>query len=173
MSRGSGCGSGAAPVRSLGGTLHLDSGTRRDGVWIGRVRVPMWQGTSTAKLAVEVSDELGWYRTYGPKKLAAIDQPGTVRVVSRDEPGAAHGGDPLGDADDHGPADIGRFAGRDVPGPPTVGREPGWAADALRTRRPRRATPGSARSDEAGGWRPARGDVEGDRCARPVPHDCR
>ena len=75
-----------SPVRSSGGRLRLVSGTRTDGDWAGRVRVPMWQGTGTAKLAVELTDETGRGRFYGPRKLTAIEQPGTVRVVSRDEP---------------------------------------------------------------------------------------
>lgn len=72
-----------SPVRSSTANLRRVAGTAADGTWQGRITVPRWQGNSTAKLAIEVTDLLENYRTYGPRKLAAISQPGTVRIVSR------------------------------------------------------------------------------------------
>jgi hypothetical protein len=74
-----------SPIRSSTAHLRLVAGTAADGTWQGMVRVPRWQGNSTAKLAIEVTDLLDGSRTYGPKKLAAIGQPGTVRVLSRSD----------------------------------------------------------------------------------------
>ena len=75
-----------SPVRSSTARPRLVSGTRADGTWLGRIRVPRWQGTSTAKLAIELTDEVGRYRMTGPRGLTAIGQPGTVRIVSRQDP---------------------------------------------------------------------------------------
>jgi hypothetical protein len=72
-----------SPIRSSTAHLRLVAGTAADGTWQGRINVPRWQGNSTAKLAIEVTDLLDNYRSYGPKKLAAIGQPGTVRILSR------------------------------------------------------------------------------------------
>jgi hypothetical protein len=72
-----------SPIRSSTAHLRLVAGTAADGTWQGRISVPRWQGNSTAKLAIEVTDLVDGYRIYGPKKLAAIGQPGTVRVLSR------------------------------------------------------------------------------------------
>ena len=75
-----------SPVRSTTAHLRLISGTTADGTWIGRIRVPRWQGSSIAKLGIELTDVVGRYRFMGPKALKAIGQPGTVRVVSREDP---------------------------------------------------------------------------------------
>jgi hypothetical protein len=72
-----------SPIRSSTAHLRLVAGTVADGTWQGQIRVPRWQGNSTAKLAIELVDMVDGYRMYGPRKLAAIGQPGTVRVLSR------------------------------------------------------------------------------------------
>jgi hypothetical protein len=73
-------------VRHSGGRMALTSGTPKDGVWVARLRIPRWQGNSVAKLAVEMSDLDNRWRNYGPKRLAAIGQRGTVRILSRTDP---------------------------------------------------------------------------------------
>ena len=65
---------------------HLVSGTAADGNWVGRIRVHRWQGNSRAKIAVELTDVVDRFRIYGARKLAAIDQPSHVRIVSREDP---------------------------------------------------------------------------------------
>ena len=75
-----------SPLRSSTAHPRLVSGTTTDGTWLGRIRVPRWQGNSTAKLAIELTDVVGRFRLAGPKALKAIGQPGTVRVLSRKDP---------------------------------------------------------------------------------------
>jgi hypothetical protein len=72
-----------SPIRSSTAHLRLVAGTAADGSWQGQIRVPRWQGNSTAKLAIELVDMVDGYRMYGPRKLTAIGQPGTVRILSR------------------------------------------------------------------------------------------
>ena len=75
-----------SPIRSSVGHPRRVSGTAMDGVWLARIRVPRWQGNSLAKLAIELTDTVGNTVMFGPKRLAAIKQPGRVRVVSGTEP---------------------------------------------------------------------------------------
>lgn len=75
-----------SPLRSSTAHPRLVSGTTTDGTWLGRIRVPRWQGNSTAKLAIELTDVVGRFRFMGPKSLKAIGQPGTVRILSRKDP---------------------------------------------------------------------------------------
>ena len=77
-----------SPIRSSTAHPRLISGTAADGTWLGRIRVPRWQGNSTAKLAIELTDVVGRFRLMGPKALKAIGQPGTVEILSRQDPEA-------------------------------------------------------------------------------------
>ncbi len=52
-------------LRSSMAHARLVSGTTTNGTWLGRIRVPRWQGNSTAKLAIEVTDVVGRYRIFG------------------------------------------------------------------------------------------------------------
>jgi hypothetical protein len=79
-----------SPIRSTTAHLRLVAGTAADGTWQGRITVPRYQGNSTAKFAIEVTDLLEKYRMYGPRRLAAIGQPGTVRVLSLSDTEAPH-----------------------------------------------------------------------------------
>lgn len=72
-----------SPIRSSEERLRRVAGTAANGTWQGRIRVPRWQGNSTAKLAIELTDVVDGFAFYGPKKLASIGQPGLVRIVSR------------------------------------------------------------------------------------------
>ena len=74
-----------SPIRSSTAHPRLVSGTTTDGTWLGRIRVPRWQGNSTAKLAIELTDVVGRFRLFGPKALKAIGEPGTVRILSRQD----------------------------------------------------------------------------------------
>jgi hypothetical protein len=74
-----------SPIRATTAHPRLISGTPANGTWLGRIRVPRWQGNSIAKLAIEMTDVVGRFRLMGPKVLKAIGQPGTVRIVSRED----------------------------------------------------------------------------------------
>lgn len=63
--------------------LELVSGSPKDGTWRGRLVVPRWSGSSTAKLAVQVTDAVDRSRWFGPRQLARAGQPSRLVVVSR------------------------------------------------------------------------------------------
>ncbi len=62
--------------------LELASGDPQDGTWRGRLVVGRWKGSSTARLAVWVTDAVDNGRWYSPQRLAKMGQSSRLAVVS-------------------------------------------------------------------------------------------
>ena len=65
--------------------LQLARGTRRDGVWTGRITVGRWVGSQTASLYVKGFDRAGARQTYGRRALQRHGWPGAFEVVARSD----------------------------------------------------------------------------------------
>jgi hypothetical protein len=79
--------SGVAKVSVKGLTvsnLHRESGTSKDGVYRGAMRIPAWLGTGWhgALLSVVVQDSAGNYRRYGAPELKSLGAPSSLLVLS-------------------------------------------------------------------------------------------
>lgn len=63
--------------------LHLVSGTRRNGMWKGRLTMGQWVGTHTAPLSVKLFDRAGTRRIYGRTALRDNGFPDRLDIVAR------------------------------------------------------------------------------------------
>lgn len=75
--------SGGSRARSAVGQLHIATGTRARGVWLGALVVPRWAGNGPWSLTLRLEDRVGRVVRHRPADLRAMGLPYAVDVISR------------------------------------------------------------------------------------------